>query len=61
MLSTPTPLTSSSAVDTEMTGSDLASRPESLNCFQNATFESPLMVWKTASGSAFLILLTVVA
>ena len=44
-----------------MTGIFFASRPESWNCFQNATFESPLIVWKTASGLAFLILLTVVA
>ena len=32
-----------------------------MNCFQNATFESPLIVWKTASGLACLILLIVVA
>ena len=57
----PTPRTSSSAVETEITGSVLASRPASLNCLQKATLVSPLIVWKTASGLAFLILLIVVA
>ena len=33
----PTPRTSSSAVETEMTGSFLASSPASANCFQNVT------------------------
>jgi hypothetical protein len=57
----PTPRTSSSAVETEITGRFLEFSPESVNCFQNATFESPLIVWKTASGLASLILLIVVA